>query len=124
VAQKGTASFAGFSHDWEVEREVTLEPEALIASRAVRGNVRRLEMETRFTPEGAGVRIRYRALTVPDFWIPPLIGPSLMKSQVTDQFTALASEMLRRHREPAAARQLGPVNTWNEPALRAMKAQG
>lgn len=105
VAQKGTASFAGFSHDWEMEREVTLDPESLIASRAVRGNVKRMEMETRFAPEGNGVRIRYRALTVPDFWIPPLIGPSLMKSQVTDQFTALAIEMQRRHREPAAARQ-------------------
>jgi hypothetical protein len=104
VAQKGTASFAGFSHDWEVEREVTLEPESLIVSRAVRGNVKRMEMETRFSPEGTGVRIRYRALTVPDFWIPPLIGPALMKTQVTDQFTALATEMHRRHRESAATR--------------------
>jgi ribosome-associated toxin RatA of RatAB toxin-antitoxin module len=105
VAQRGTASFAGFSHDWEVEREVTLEPESSIASRAVRGNVKRMEMETRFAPEGTGVRIHYRALTVPDFWVPPLVGPSLMKAQVSDQFTALATEMLRRHRESAAARQ-------------------
>lgn len=105
VAQKGTATFAGFSHDWEVEREVRLQPESLIASRALRGNVKRMEMETRFTPEGPGVRIQYRALTVPDFWIPPLIGPSLMKGQVTDQFMALATEMHRRHRDPATARQ-------------------
>lgn len=104
VAQKGIASFAGFSHDWEVEREVTLEPEATIISRAVRGNVKRMEMETRFAPEGDGVRIRYRALTVPDFWIPPLIGPALMKSQVTDQFAALAAEMHRRRGAAPAAR--------------------
>lgn len=96
VYQKGVASLAWFSHDWEVEREVTLEPEVTIRSRALRGNVKRMEMETHLTPEGDGVHIRYRALTVPDFWVPPLIGPALMKSEVTDQFTALAAEMHRR----------------------------
>jgi hypothetical protein len=96
VYQKGVASLAWFSHDWEMEREITLEPEVAIRSRALRGNVKRMEMETQLTPEGDGVRIRYRALTVPDFWVPPLIGPALMKSQVTEQFSALAAEMHRR----------------------------
>jgi len=96
VLQKGVARLAWFSHDWEVEREVTLEPEVTIRSRALRGNVKRMEMESHLSPEDGGVRIRYQALTVPDFWVPPLIGPALMKSQVTEQFTALAAEMHRR----------------------------
>lgn len=96
VYQRGVARIAWFSHDWEMEREITLEPDVAIRSRALRGNVKRMEMETHLTPEGDGVRIRYQALTVPDFWVPPLIGPALMKSQVTEQFTALAAEMHRR----------------------------
>jgi hypothetical protein len=100
VYQKGVASLAWFSHDWEMEREITLEPEIAIHSHALRGNVKRMEMQTHLTPEGDGVRIRYQALTLPDFWVPPLIGPALMKSQVTEQFSALAAEM---HRRAAAA---------------------
>jgi carbon monoxide dehydrogenase subunit G len=96
VLQKGVASVAWFSHDWEVEREVSLVPEVSIRSNAVRGNVKRMEMDALLAPEGAGVRIHYRTLTVPGFWVPPLIGPALMKSQATDQFRALAAEMLKR----------------------------
>lgn len=96
VLQKGVAHVGWFSHDYEVEREVELIPETLIKSRGIRGNMRKLEMETHLAAEGSGSRVWYRGLSIPDFWVPPIIGPALMKRQVMEQFTAMAAEMRLR----------------------------
>jgi len=36
----------------------------------------------RVTPEGGQTRLQYRAALVPDFFVPPLIGPWLLKRQI------------------------------------------
>ncbi len=96
VLQKGVAQIGWFSHDYEVEREVELTPETLIRSRGIRGNLRKLEMETHLAAEGTGSRVSYRGLSIPDFWVPPFIGPAMVKRQVMEQFTAMAAEMRLR----------------------------
>jgi hypothetical protein len=58
--------------------------------------MRKLEMETRLTAVGEGVRVDYRAVLVPDFWVPPLIGPAVLRRQAERQFEALIAEMMRR----------------------------
>lgn len=96
VLQKGVAHIGWFSHEYEVEREVELTPEILIKSHGIRGNMRKLEMETHLAAEGTGTRVSYRGLSIPDFWVPPIIGPALVKRQVVEQFTAIATEMRLR----------------------------
>lgn len=96
VLQKGIAHIGWFSHEYEVEREVELTPETSIRSHGIRGNMRKLEMDTHLAAEGAGCRINYRGLSIPDFWVPPILGPALVKRQVMQQFSAMAAEMRRR----------------------------
>ncbi len=96
VLQKGVAHLGWFSHDYEIEREVDLVPETVIRSRGIRGNMRKLEMETRLAAERAGCRVESRSVSIPDFWIPPILGPALVKRQIVEQFAAMASEMRRR----------------------------
>lgn len=101
VWQKGVTRVGPFSFDYEVEREVWVTPETLIRSHGIRGNMKKLELETALAPDPVGVRIHYRAEIVPDFWVPPLLGPRFIRSQAEQQFRALIAEMKRR---AAAAR--------------------
>lgn len=96
VFQRGVTRFGPLSFGYEVEREVVIEGGYVVRSHGVRGNLKKLEMTTRLVPDGAGTRILYHAVMVPDFWVPPLIGPRLMRAQAERQFAALVKEMERR----------------------------
>lgn len=52
----------------------------------------------RITPDNGGTRIDFMALLEPDFWIPPLIGPWLMKQTMREEAerTVLKIEQLTR----------------------------
>jgi hypothetical protein len=104
VLQRGVTRLGPLSFDYEVEREVTLDPHRAVRSRAVRGNMRKLDMETLLTALADGVRVDYRAVLVPDFWVPPLFGPAVLRRQAERQFEALIAEMRRR----AGARPVEP----------------
>lgn len=67
-----------------------------IGFRSVGGNFIELSGEWRLTPEPGGVRIVYRARMIPEFWVPPLIGPAIVRHNVRTQLDGLAQEMLRR----------------------------
>lgn len=96
VYQRGVTRLGPFAFDYEVEREVRLDRPRLIRSRGLRGNVKRLDMETSLEPEGAGVLLRYHAEIVPDFWVPSFLGAPLMRREAEQQFASLVAEMLRR----------------------------
>ncbi|WP_333839833.1 SRPBCC family protein [Pelomicrobium sp.] len=67
-----------------------------IRFRAVSGNFRELEGEWHLSSNGAGTRIAYYARLVPDFWVPPLIGPLLIRYNVRRQLEGMVREMERR----------------------------
>ena len=46
--------------------------------------------------EGEGTVFTYRVEMVPDFWLPSLLGPSLLRHEMAEQFSALVAEMQRR----------------------------
>jgi hypothetical protein len=54
--------------------------------------------------EDGGTRIRYRSEMVPNFFVPPLIGPYILKSRMRAQLTQTAAnlEKLSRHAAPQA----------------------
>lgn len=96
VVQKGVMPLGPFRFPYDVERDVHLQPETVVVSRGVRGNMRKVELLTELEAHGEGVRIHHRAVIVPDFWVPPLLGPRLLRSRAEAQFDALAAEMRRR----------------------------
>ena len=96
VVQKGVMPLGPFRFPYDVERDVHLQPETVVVSSGVRGNMRKVEMLTELEAQGDGVRIHHRAVIVPDFWVPPLLGPRLLRSRAEVQFDALAAEMRRR----------------------------
>lgn len=96
VVQKGVMPFGPFNFPYDVERDVHLQPETVVVSRGVRGNMRKVELLTELEAQGEGVRIHHRAAIVPDFWVPPLLGPRLLRSRAEAQFDALVAEMRRR----------------------------
>lgn len=95
IFQKGASRLGPFSFDYEIERAVEIDVDT-IRSHGLTGNMKKLEMETRVAATATGVAIHYRAVLVPDFWVPPLVGPRAMRAQAERQFDALAAEMKRR----------------------------
>ena len=63
-----------------VERLEVVTP-TFIRSTAVpeRSDFRHATSEWTLTPEGEGTRIHYRMALEPDFWLPPMIGPTLLR---------------------------------------------
>ncbi|NMG75224.1 hypothetical protein GPA25_10700 [Aromatoleum diolicum] len=96
VRQSGTARYGIFWTDFESVREVRLFPPHEIRAHGVGGNVRRMDSVMRLEPETGGTLLRYHAEVQPDFWLPPLLGPSFVRHETAEQFAAIIQEMVRR----------------------------
>jgi carbon monoxide dehydrogenase subunit G len=95
VEQKGRARFGIFS--FESLREITLTPRRRIQARGLAGNTRQFESDMVLAPTDGGTRFSYRVAMVPDFWLPSLLGPSLLQHELAEQFNAMAAEMEKRN---------------------------
>ncbi len=98
VDHSGEAHFLFFSFPIEVTLEVIESPSEWVTSRAVGGNVRRMNARYDLSADSAGgtVVLRYYGLIEPDFALPPLIGAAAMRLTVEEQFTAMVGEIERR----------------------------
>jgi len=54
------------------------------------------------TPEGNATRVRYQSELVPRFFIPPLIGPWILKIRLLSELETTADRIERYAQEPAA----------------------
>lgn len=104
VEQSGAARFLVFSFPIEVRYEVTERPQQWIESRAVGGNLKRMNGRYDLEPgaEPLTVRLRYHGLIEPDFHLPPLVGVAALRSMAEEQFTAMVAEIERRATEAGA----------------------
>lgn len=96
VAQKGQSSHGGFSFAFESVREVELTPYETIRSHLISGTMKKHEGLTQLFPSGSGTRIVYHAESIAQLWVPPLLGPSVVESDVRKQFQNMETEILRR----------------------------
>lgn len=97
VEQSGEASFLVFSFPINVRLEVTESAPDWVASRAVSGNLRRMNGRYDLQPDArGGVLLRYSGVIEPDFELPPLIGTAALRSTVEQQFMAMVAEIERR----------------------------
>lgn len=96
IEQKGQARYGPLSYSFESLREVELRPYETLKSRLIKGSMKKMETLTRLSAETGGTSISYHNETVPDSWLPPLIGTEFIRHEVAEQFRALIQEMLRR----------------------------
>jgi hypothetical protein len=96
VFQKGRASRGLLSFSFENLREIQLIPYREIRSRLISGNLKSSEFTTSVVDNGSEIHIHNSGRFVPDVWVPPLIGPSIIAAETRKQFDELRTEILRR----------------------------
>lgn len=98
IEQTGESRFLLFSFPISVRLEVIESPPGGITSRAIAGNLRRVngryEIMSAFGPDR--VLLRYAGILEPEFDLPPLIGTIALRSMVREQFAAMVAEIRRR----------------------------
>ena len=103
--QKGRMSFLFFSQPVDVRLAVVETPPSQVASRVLSGNLREFSGRYVISETSGGVRIEHSARFVPEFDLPPLLGPIVVRTVLERNFTSLLQEMQRRAalRTPAGA---------------------
>jgi len=104
VAQQGTAGFLLYHFQLDVTLEIYCDPQRQVSFHSIAGNMR--DMDGFYLLEEAAdghTHLHYETHFRPDFWVPALIGPLVMKIGITRQFEGLAAEIMRRSntRHPA-----------------------
>jgi len=107
IEQRGRARFGVFSFAFDSVRRVELTPRTQIRSTQVKGNMRRMESLTTFTPAEGGTRLRYQVDVVPGALFPAALTERFMEHEIEEQFGAIVKEMVRRAAAKAAARVSG-----------------
>ena len=94
--QVGEATAGPFSFDIDVTLAVTERPPTRIEFHRIAGNLERMTGGWEVEGDASHCSIVYRADIDPAFWVPPLIGPRLMRNQVETQMRGLLHEIARR----------------------------
>ncbi|HEX9206838.1 MAG TPA: SRPBCC family protein [Steroidobacteraceae bacterium] len=96
--QVGEAKAGFFRVALDVTLAIQLDPPHRIEFRRLAGNLTRMEGSWSVSGDATGCRIDYRATMDPEFWVPPLIGPMLMREEVNEQMAGVLAEIARRAR--------------------------
>jgi len=109
IRQHGIAHYGVLSFSFRTEREIRLEPHHRIHASNVGGNVGRMESLATLSAAGDATRIDYHAEAVPEFWVPPVLGPAFLRHEVEEQFGAVIAEMVRRSPRAGSAMPSPPI---------------
>ena len=80
----------------EAGTEVRLTPYEKLQGRMVSGTMKKGESVTRLFAEAGGTRVVYHLESIPDVWLPPLIGRALVEYETRARFRQLVDEIARR----------------------------
>ena len=94
--QVGLASAAFFRVTLDVTLAVQVHPPERIEFERVAGNLRQMQGGWTVAGDEHHCDIAYRADIEPAFWVPPLLGPALMRNQVERQLEGLLRELGER----------------------------
>lgn len=101
VEQTGEAHRAFLHFTFRSLRSVELVPPREIRSHLISGDFKSYVFTTRLADKGTHTQISHHGEYVPINWVPPGIGPALIKEETTKQYQELIAEMLRRERAGA-----------------------
>ncbi len=96
VEQRGTAKFGAASFPYVTERKIELTPQTAIKTTQLKGSLRRVESTLLLEPDGKGTRINYHLEIVPSVLVSTIMSRAFLEHEVTEQFTAIVGEMVRR----------------------------
>lgn len=96
LRQLGDAKAAFFRVALDVTLAVRVHPPERIEFERIDGNLRQMQGAWTVAGNEHHCDIAYRADIEPAFWVPPLIGPRLMRNQVEAQLEGLLQELHRR----------------------------
>lgn len=104
VEQSGHAREGPITFSFASVRLVELRPYEEIKSHLLKGDFRSYDFTTRIVDHNGGVTVVNHGEYVPNRWVPPIVGPALIRNQTMKQYAELRAEILRR----AAARAGAP----------------
>jgi hypothetical protein len=84
---------------------VSEEPPRRIAARAIAGSMNYMEASYELSASGSGFELGYSGRFVPRFFVPPLIGASIVRRSLERRLRAMVNEIERRD----AAARIGSV---------------
>jgi ribosome-associated toxin RatA of RatAB toxin-antitoxin module len=96
IEQQGEAGFLLFKFAIDVELAVEETPPQRLAFRAIRGNMKHMRGEWRIESAARGILLVYDAELAPAFWVPPVIGPLVLRRDVASQIAGVVREIERR----------------------------
>jgi carbon monoxide dehydrogenase subunit G len=96
VKQSWQAAFGPLSFTSESTREIRMTPYTAIRSRMISGTLKRFQSVTQLLAEDGGTRVTYTSDTVPNQWIPPIVGPHFVEREAREQLVEVRREILRR----------------------------
>jgi carbon monoxide dehydrogenase subunit G len=98
VEQQGVAKFGIFSFPYTSVRKMQLTPQKTVKATQVEGNMKQLESLMTLTPDGNGTRLNYHLEMVPAGLAATVLSKDFLQHELSDQFTAIIGEMVRRNR--------------------------
>lgn len=98
INQKGKAGSGPFSISWETTREINLTAPTEIHSKIISGTVKQGQSTTRLTHDGHATKIVMHSESAASALLPPVIGVSMVESQIKKQYGELRDEMLKRQK--------------------------
>ncbi|GAA4020177.1 SRPBCC family protein [Actimicrobium antarcticum] len=96
VTQKGAAQRGPLSFSFDSVREIELKPFEKITTHLLSGNMKQLDGTTLLSASEVGTHIVYHAESIPNTFVPPLIGTAFIETESRHQFEQMRVEMLTR----------------------------
>ena len=98
VSQAGRAARGPLSFAFDSVQEFELKPFEEIRSRLISGSMKKLDGVTQLIPRGSETSIVYHGVSIPDVWVPPLVGTQFIEAELRDQYREIRNEIMRRKR--------------------------
>lgn len=96
ITQKGQAQRGPLSFPYDSIRSLDLTPFEQIVSHQQSGSMLQLDGTMWLHPQGQLTDIRYHSQGISNLWIPPLLGPALIASEIRQQLGEIRQEIIKR----------------------------
>ena len=96
VHQKGKSGRGPFAIHYDNLREVDLVPMSEIRSRLISGDLKASIFTTRIASDESRIHIVNTGRYIPNMWVPPMLGPSIIEAETKKHFELIRAEILRR----------------------------
>lgn len=100
LRQVGETKLGFRQYRLDVTLALEADPPRQIRFARVAGNLEVMDGRWLVTGDARACAVDYEAALRPEFWVPPVIGPMLVRRQVQQQIDGLAAEIERRARGP------------------------